>query len=135
MSYTLAARLSMITGLRSLMDSGGPGQIRFYEDPQPSNPAAFPVQPPLCTIILPEPSGTINSSVEGLAVYSITDLTATVFVSGQIAWAMFVNADNEVVCVERAGLSTDEPLPKVVVSDRQVYVGGSLTLVSASWVM
>lgn len=135
MSYTLAARTAMLTGLRSRMDTGGPGELRFYEDPQPSNPEAFPLQPPLCTILLPEPSGSILSTPEGLAVYSITDLTATVFVSGQIAWAMFVNAASEVVCVERAGLATDEPLPKVVVSNRQVYVGGSLTLVSATWVM
>lgn len=135
MSYTNAARSSMLQGLRSFIDSGGPGEVRFYGDPQPLNPQDVPVDPPLCTINLPEPSGSILVTPEGLAVYSIVNIPGVVYVSGQIAWAMFINSLGQVACVERAGLVTDDPLPKVVVSDRQVYVGGELTLVSASWVM
>ena len=125
-------RLGMLIGLRDRIDSQGPGSLQVYSDPEPPSLGAGPTDPPLFTVTLPVPCADVYPA--GLGATDLAVMTLIIpdavyaFVAGQAGWGQITSNDGTAIIRGRAGLAGDTPTPNFIMNDRQVYVGGEVTV-------
>lgn len=122
----LAVRQARLLAVRDFLDVG---ELWFYTGAaEPATPETVTLDTFLGSVILDTVAGAIGASGATATLTLTVPRTGTVVATGLIGWVRFVDsAGNGIMDRPVVELGTAGP---VVVSDKQVYLGGELQLIS-----
>lgn len=136
MSLSLLTRQDRLLALRNRIDANGGGAVHLYALPEVATPETAAAASPLAIVALSAPCASVGSA-DNLATLTLTPAVGNAAVSGQIAWARFVDGAGTAIYDAPAGVpGSGKP---VIVSDGKptpstiVYSGGEVQIASALW--
>ncbi len=134
MALSLVARQLRLSAVRGLINAQGGGAVHLYPAPMAARPEDTPVGAPLAIIALAANCGLLGAAgnVASLTFFPVVGNAA---VSGEVAWARFVDGAGVAVYDALAGLPSAN-LPVAITDNKmppsaQVYAGGEVQIAAA----